>query len=180
MSSGTGSPRVLLGRIAGAHGIKGDVLIRSFTGDPAAVAAYGPLQDQSGSRRLAIRVLRVTEKGVVARIEGIGDRTAAETLKGLELYAERSQLPMAGEREYYHSDLIGLRAVDTRGQPVGEVVAVQNFGAGDLIEIRLDGGRATELVPFTDAFVPMVDVACGRIVVDLPHEAPDDAGEDQP
>lgn len=162
--------RVLLGRVAGAHGIRGDVTIRTFTADPAAIGAYGPLSDTSGALSLDIRVVRVTEKGVVARIKGIADRSAAERLKGVELYAERARLPAAQAREFYHADLIGLAAVDPQGRAVGEVVAVQNFGAGDLLEIRLAGSAATDLIPFTDAFVPDVDLPGGRVVVAMPAE----------
>jgi 16S rRNA processing protein RimM len=163
-----GGPRVLLGRIAGAHGIKGDVAIRSFTADPAAIASYGPLSDAAGARSFGLRVVRVTDKAVIVRIEGVVDRTAAEALKGVELYVDRARLPAAGEREFYHADLIGLAAVDADGRAIGEVVAVQNFGAGDLIEIRMAGLRETEFIPFNDAFVPSVDVAGGRIVVAMP------------
>lgn len=166
--------RVLLGHISSAHGIQGDVLIKTHTASPESISAYGPLSDASGGRLFEIRIVRVTSKGVVARIKGVADRTAAEALRGVELFAERSQLPETGEHEYYHSDLVGLTAVDGEGRMVGEVIAVQNFGAGDLVEIRLTGSRASELIPFTDAFVPDVDIAGGKIVVSMPLEAEDD------
>jgi len=166
--------RVLLGRVVGAHGIRGDVLIRSHTGEPEAIARYGALTDAEGRRGYKVKVVRVTPKGVIARFEGVVDRTAAEQLKGLELYAERRRLPPTAEREFYHADLIGLAVVDVEGHALGEVASVQNFGAGDLIEIRLAGRRATELVPFTDAFVPDVDVSNGRMVVNMPVEPEDD------
>ena len=114
--------------------------------------------------------MRVTPKGVIARIEGIGDRTDAEMLKGLKLFVDRSRLPPAKEGEFYQTDLIGLRVEDRDGQPIGTVAAVQNYGAGDLLEIRLEGKHKTELVPFTDSFVPLVDIAGGRVVVALPSE----------
>lgn len=168
MSKEDSQPRVLLGHISGAHGIKGDVLIKSHTAQPESIGNYGPLTDAGGVRRLDVRVLHVTGKGIVARIKGVSDRTAAEKLKGTELYADRRQLPEPEEGEFYHADLIGLAAVDAGGKAIGEIVAVHNFGAGDLIEIRLAGSRATELIPFTNAFVPSVDVAARIAEVVMP------------
>jgi 16S rRNA processing protein RimM len=159
---------VLLGRIVAAHGVRGDVLIKSFTAEPAAIASYGPLEDADRRRRFDVQVVRVSPKGVVARIAGVTDRNAAEALKGVELYVPRERLPEAEQDAYYHADLIGLRAVDEDGSVIGEVVAVADYGAGDLLEIRPEGSRRTELVPFTSAFVPEVDLARGRIVVRLP------------
>ena len=117
---------------------------------------------------------RATAKGVVARLKGIGDRTAAEALKGVELYVDRDRLPAAAEGEFYHADLIGLAAVDPEGRQIGEIVAVQNFGAGDLLEIRLAGSGKTELVPFTEATVPEVDIAAGRAMVAMPAASNDE------
>jgi 16S rRNA processing protein RimM len=162
--------RVLLGQVTGAHGIRGEVLIRTYTAAPEGIAAYGPLSDAAGARQFRIAVVRVTAKGVVARIGGVADRTAAEALRGTALYVGRDRLPAAAEGEFYHADLIGLAAVAPDGGAIGEVVAVQNFGGGDLIEVRIAGSGATELVPFTDAFVPEVDLDGRRIVVVLPVE----------
>lgn len=159
--------RILLGRIAAAHGIRGEVLIKTFTERPEDIAAYGPLDD-GGGRTLKIEALRVTPKGVVARIAGIGDRNAAEALKGAALYVDRARLPAPDEGEFYHADLIGLAAVDPEGRPVGEIVGVHNHGAGDLLELRLAQSGETQLVAFTDALVPEVDLAGGRVVVRLP------------
>ena len=159
---------VLLGRIAAAHGVRGDVLIKSFTAEPAAIASYGPLEDADRHRRFDVRVVRVTPKGVVARIAGIADRNAAEALKGVDLYVPRERLPEAEQDAYYHADLIGLAAYAEDGSLLGHVVAVADYGAGDLLEIRLQPSGRTELVPFTSAFVPEVDLARGRIVVRLP------------
>jgi 16S rRNA processing protein RimM len=160
--------RICLGRIAGAHGLDGAVLIRSFTAEPSAIAAYGALRDGSG-RRFEIKVRRVTPKGVVARIEGVTDRTAAEALKGLDLYVERSALPQADEDEFYYADLIGLSVETQDGNRIGIVSRIDNFGAGDIIEVTLDGGGA-RLLPFTRQVVLMVDVAGRRVVVDPPIE----------
>lgn len=163
------SRRVLLGRIAGAHGIRGEVLIKTFTAAPEDIGAYGPLTDADGARSYRIESARATQKGVVARIEGVGDRNAAEALKGVELFVARERLPDVAEGEFYHDDLIGMAAVDADGTQIGEVIAVQNFGAGDLLEIRLAGSGKTELVPFTDDAVPEVDVAGRRVVVVMPR-----------
>jgi 16S rRNA processing protein RimM len=161
--------RVLLGHIAGAHGIKGDVLVNTYTGEPQNIAAYGPLSDETGQRTFTLRVRRVTAKGVIASIDGIEDRTAAEALKGTRLHVERDKLPRTTDDEYYHADLIGLSAVASDGTPVGTVSAVHNFGAGDLIEIARPGSRRTELLPFTEAFVLEVDLNGGRLIVKLPE-----------
>lgn len=168
------SQRVLLGQIVGAHGIRGHVLIRTYTAAPEDIAGYGALQNEAGDRSYRISVQSVTEKGAIARITGITDRTAAEALKGTRLYVDRDRLPATETNEFYRADLIGLSAVSPAGDVIGEVVAVENYGAGDIIEVRLAGSRRTELVPFTDAFVPAVDLAAGRIVVVLPTASDDD------
>ncbi len=172
------SDTILLGRITGAHGIQGDVLVHSFAAEPADIAAYGPLSDKSGARQFRLRVLRMTPKGaVIARIAGVADRNAAEALKGVELYVARKKLPQPDDGEFYHADLIGLAAVAPEGSALGEIIAVHNFGAGDLIEIRMAGTNATELVPFNDRYVPTVDLATRRAVVVMPVSAPEGGDE---
>jgi 16S rRNA processing protein RimM len=159
--------RVLVGAIVGAHGVRGQVRIRCFTEEPSAVTAYGPLSDESGSRSFQATVMGRIKDGVIARIDGIADRAAAEALRGLRLYVPRSALPAIAADEYYRVDLIGLRAELADGTSFGRVSDVRNFGAGDLLEIeRTDG--ATELLPFADRNVPVVDIAAGRVVVDPP------------
>jgi 16S rRNA processing protein RimM len=167
------SARILLGRITGAHGTRGDVVIHTYTRVAEDIGAYGPLSDAAGTRRFEIESARTTSKGVVARIAGVADRTAAEALKGVELFVPRDRLPAAAEGEFYHADLIGLSAVDPSGSAIGEIVAVANYGAGDLLEIRLAGGKI-ELIPFTEACVPEVDVAARRAVVVMPSHIGDD------
>lgn len=157
-----------MAQIGAAHGIRGEVRLKSFTADPLAVAGYGPLESEDGSRRFRITGLRPAKDMLIARIEGVTDRTAAERLRNLRLYVRRSRLPPPAEDEFYHADLIGLAVFDKGGLRLGAVVAVQNFGAGDLLEIRLESGGATALLPFTKAAVPEVDIAGGRIVVDPP------------
>ncbi|MGQ0663734.1 MAG: ribosome maturation factor RimM [Pseudomonadota bacterium] len=155
---------MLVGEIGGAHGVKGEVRIKSFTVDPAGLAAYGPLADQSGSRRFTVRVRGRTRGLVIARLDGVGDREAAERLKGVRLYVPRSALPPPGREEWYCADLEGLQVEAADGARIGRVRAVRNFGAGDLLEI--DRGAGAEMwLPFTKATVPVVDVEGGRIVV---------------
>lgn len=172
--------KVLLGIIAGAHGIRGEVTLRTFTGAPADIAAYGPLTGKDGKGAFKVRVVRVTPKGVIARIQGVEDRNAAEALKGVELYVDRARLPKTDEAEFYHADLIGLEARDAEGARIGAIVNVANFGAGDLLEVRLTGAKDTEFIPFTNACVPEVDVAEGFAVIVSPPMTgePEPAAED--
>lgn len=171
---------VLLGRIAGAHGIRGEVRINSFTAAPEDIAAYGPLTDGRGRDFVIERVRTVKGMAVAAQIAGVRDRAAAEALRGADLFVERARLPEPDEDEWYYEDLIGLEAVTAGGESVGRVQAVQNFGAGDLLEIRVPGARQTLLVPFTKAAAPLVDIKGGRIVIDLPEtleaEEPESGG----
>ncbi len=170
--------RVLLGKIVGAQGLKGEVVVHAYTEAPEDVAAYGPLSSADGARSYELKVVRVAEKGVIARISGVGDRTAAERLKGTELWIDRGRLPEPEADEFYHADLIGLAAVDPDGAEIGRVVGVQNYGAGDLIEVRLAGGKRTELVAFTPAFVPEVNLEKRQVVVVLAgSETEDEGGE---
>ena len=159
--------RALVGEIVGVHGIEGLLRVRTHTADPLDVAAYGPVTAEPGGRSFALEAVREVKGGVVvARVPGISDRTAAEGLKGLRLYVQRSALPAPEEEEFYHADLEGLRAELGDGAVLGRVRRVINYGAGDVLEIDADG--TSVLVPFTRAVVPVVDVAGGRVVVDPP------------
>ena len=166
--------RILLGRIVAAHGIRGDVLVRTYTDTAEAIGSYGALTDAEGRGSFRLRVVRVTAKGVVAHLAGVSDRNGAEALAGTDLYLARAQLPAAEEGDFYHADLIGLAAVAADGAEVGRIVGVHNFGAGDLIEVALGGSRRTELIPFTAEFVPEIDLARRIAVVELPMPADDD------
>lgn len=171
-----GASLVLLGRVSAAQGLRGEVRVTSFTEDPEGIAAYGPLTDQNG-RSFTIESLRVIKGGVLAvRLAGVEDRGTAEKLKGTELYVDKSRLPATDDNEWYWDDLIGLRAQSPGGEEIGEIVAVQNYGAGDLLEIRPAGTRQTVLVPFTEAAVPEVDISQGCLTVILPEEF-DEPGE---
>jgi 16S rRNA processing protein RimM len=158
---------ILVGRIAAAHGVRGLVKLQSFTGDPASIGRYGPLVDATGKRRFEVTVQHSVKGGVIARIAGVADRTAAEKLRGTELYMRRAALPEPAEGEFYHADLVGLAVELADGRPFGRVRAVENFGAGDLLAIDRPG-RSQVSLPFTDRAVPVVDLERGRIVVDPP------------
>lgn len=155
--------RVLLGVVAAPHGVRGLVRIRSYTENPMAVAAYGPLSDESGKKEYRVEALSAARDAVLARIEGVADRTSAEALRGLRLYVERERLPQTSEREWYEADLIGLAAVGTDGRDWGKVVAFHDFGAGSVMEVT--GGV---MLPFTDEAVPEIDLSGGKVVVDPP------------
>lgn len=170
--------RILLGEVGAAHGIRGEVVIRSYTAAPEDIAAYGRLEDRYGKPLPTLTVVRVTQKGVICRFEGVGDRTSVEKMRGTELWIARDRLPAPASGDYYHSDLIGLDAVSPAGERLGTVIAVANFGAGDLLEIRLSGATHTQYVPFTDACVPAVDIAGGKAVIDMPVLVGDEQGED--
>jgi 16S rRNA processing protein RimM len=160
--------RVCVAQIGAAHGIRGEVRLRSFTEDPMAVTSYGPLESEDGTRRFIIKALRPAKDHFVAQFEGVADRGAAEKLTNLRLYVSRDRLPPIEEDDtFYHADLVGLAAVTPDGAPLGTVTAVLNFGAGDLIEIKPASGEPL-LVPFTDTAVPEVDIKAGRIVVNPP------------
>jgi 16S rRNA processing protein RimM len=160
--------RVLLGEFGAAQGLKGEVRIRSFTADAAAIAGYGPLEDEAGNP-VEIESVRVTPKALIARVKGVSTREAAEALTGTRLYLPRTRLPAREEEEWYHADLIGLEALDSEGKPLGAIVAIHNFGAGDLLEMKPLSGGATVLVPFTRDTVPEIDVEGGRLILNLPE-----------
>ena len=161
--------RVLLGVVAAPHGVRGLVRIRSFTDDPMAIASYGELSDEMGKTRYRVEALSTVKGAVLARIEGVADRTAAQAIRGLRLYVERERLPATGEREWYEADLIGLLAVGRDGRDWGKVIAFHDFGAGRAMEIS--GGSASRnsvMLPFTDEAVPEVDIEGGKVVVEPP------------
>jgi 16S rRNA processing protein RimM len=164
--------RICVAQFGAPHGVRGEVRLKSFTADPAAVAQYKPLQTEDGKQTFAIESLRPVKDGMlVVRLCGVTDRNAAEALRNLRLYVDRDRLPPPEEGEFYHTDLVGLAAVTTDGNLFGKVVAIHNFGAGDLIEIAPEGGGPTELLPFTQAVVPKVDIAAGHVIVVPPTAA---------
>jgi 16S rRNA processing protein RimM len=170
------SSQICVARIGAAHGVRGAVKLWTFTEDPLAVKRYGPLTTRDGARQFEIATAREAKGHLVATLKGIATRDEAERLNGVELYIAREKLPDTDEDEYYHADLIGLAAVNTADEPIGRVIAIHNFGAGDIIEIAPPHG-ATMLLPFTNAVVPTVDLGGGRVVIELPQEVD---GDDSP
>ena len=168
---------ICVARIGAAHGVRGAVKLWTFTEDPFAVKEYGPLTTKDGARQFEVTHVREARDHLVATLKGIATREDAERLNGIELYIARDKLPATEEDEYYHADLIGLAAVNTANEPLGRVTAIHNFGAGDIIEIAPTQGGPTMLLPFTNAVVPTVDLAGGRVVIELPQEID---GDDAP
>jgi 16S rRNA processing protein RimM len=160
--------RVCLGAVAGAFGVRGEVRLKSFCAEPQAIAGYGPLETEDGSRSFDLTITRSLQGAFAARLSGVADRDAAEALRGTRLYAPRDRLPPTGDDEFYHADLIGLAVLDAGGGALGRVRAVHDHGAGDLLEIERAGGRDSVLLPFTRATVPTVDLASGRLIADPP------------
>ncbi|HET9573980.1 MAG TPA: ribosome maturation factor RimM [Methyloceanibacter sp.] len=156
--------RVLLGEIGAAQGLKGEVRLHSFTEEEEAITAYGPLEDETG-HVIEIEALRATPKALIARVKGVTTREGAEALTGTKLYIPRSRLPEREEEEWYHAELIGLAALDRDGVTIGRVVAIQNFGAGDLLELAPANGGPTVLIPFTRETVPEIDVEGERLTL---------------
>ncbi len=163
------SAPVCVARIGAAHGVRGAVKLWTFTEDPLAVKHYGPLMTKDGARQFEVTSARAAKGHLVATLKGVATREDAERLNGVELYVARDQLPATDDDEYYHADLIGLAAVNAANEPLGRVIAIHNFGAGDIIEIAPPHGP-TLLLPFTNAVVPSVDLAGGRVVIELPAE----------
>ena len=150
--------------IGAAHGIRGELRVKTFTGDPLALGDYGPLYAKDG-RAFEIEEIRPSGEIVVVRFKGVRDRTVAEALTGTELFVDRSMLPAEEEDEFYHADLVGLVVCDETGGDAGKVTAVQNFGGGDILEVTL-GVRQGVLIPFTGAAVPEIAISAGFIRID--------------
>ncbi|MCJ2035078.1 ribosome maturation factor RimM [Methylobacterium sp. J-068] len=163
-----------MGEFGRAHGLNGEVRLKSYTGDPQAIATYGPLIGGDGRR---VELTEVRQAGgaapdlLVARVKGVADRTGAESLNRLALYLPRERLgAVADEDEFFTADLVGLTVVDPDGTVLGTVADVPNYGGGDLLEIKPALGGATALLPFTKTFVPTLDIAGGRVVIDPPED----------
>jgi len=168
--------QICVARIGAAHGVRGAVKLWTFTEDPLAVKHYGPLSTKDGARQFEVTHVREAKDHLVATLKGVASREDAERLNGIELYIARDKLPETDEDEYYHADLIGLAAVNAANEAIGRVIAIHNFGAGDIIEIAPASGP-TLLLPFTNAVVPTVDLANRRVVIELPEEID---GDDAP
>ena len=173
----TKDARICVARIGAAHGVRGEVKLWPFTQDPMAVLQYGPLSTRDGARQFEVARARVAKDHLVAVLKGVATREDAERVNGIELYIAREKLPATEAGEYYHADLIGLRAIDAQGETIGTVLAIHNFGAGDIIEIAPAQGP-TLLLPFTNTVVPTVDIAAGHVVIAMPPEIEGDSPQD--
>jgi 16S rRNA processing protein RimM len=178
----TAKTLVIVGKITGVHGVKGQVKVKSFTGDPHAIGDYGPLAAGDDGPMLEIVHMQPHKDVFLVQFAGIDGREEAESLKGLELSVPRDVLPKAREGEFYFSDLAGLAVRDKAGKSVGRVLEVVNFGGGDLLDIAFEGHAKSEFLPFNEATVPVVDLAGGFLVVDPPDwmfEGDDSKGDDK-
>ena len=170
--------RICVGIVTGPHGLKGDVKLKSYPENPKDVAAFGPVTDKSGERQFDIRILSANQKGLVVELSGVRGREAAEAIRGTELYMVRDLLPELEEDEFYYSDLVGLVVEDINGAAIGTVSLVDNYGAGEIIEVDLkDGG--TEMYPMSREVVPTIDLKNGRVVINPPAEIFADADHDK-
>ncbi|GGO34749.1 ribosome maturation factor RimM [Gemmobacter aquaticus] len=165
----TNPDRVCVGAIAGAFGVQGEVRLKSFCAEPAAIADYGPLFTEDGSRSFKVKLTRPLSGGLGARLSGVATKEEADALKGTNLYADRARLPRLPDDEFYHADLIGLEVRDPGGAVIGRVLAVHNHGAGDILEIHVPVRKGAVLLPFTFANVPTVDLSAGILIADLPE-----------
>lgn len=161
--------RICVAKIGAAHGVRGEVRLWPFTEDPLAVLRYGALETKDGARKLEVASARVVKDHLVAKLKGVDDRDEAEKLNNIELYVARALLPKTDAGEFYHADLIGLAAVSLGGEAIGKVIAVHNYGAGDILEIAPEHGP-TLLLPFSNAVVPKVDIESGTLTIDPPGE----------
>ena len=161
--------RICVGAIAGSFGLQGEVRLKSFCSTPEAIATYGALTTEDGSRSFTVKLTRPVAGGLGARIAGISTKEQADALKGISLFADRTKLPALPDDEFYYTDLIGMAVHDTGGVLIGTLQAVHNHGAGDLLEIMGQGMKTALLLPFTREAVPTVDLAARRLVADLPE-----------
>ena len=170
---------VFVAAIAGAHGVKGEARVKTFTDDPEAAFSYGPFMDETGKARFTPKTWKPVKDGFIVRFAERFGREEIQALKSTRLYIPRSALPGLEEEEYYHADLIGLSVEGLDGAPMGRIRAIHDFGGGDLLEIEATPDRkGTWLLPFTLAFAPKVDLAKGVIVIDPPEEV--ESGEARP
>ncbi len=171
--------KICLGAIAGAHGVKGEVKIKTFTQQPQDIASYGPLQNEDGDKTFSIVRFRPDKIGVVATIEGIRGRDDAQRLKGTRLYVKREALPQVEEETWYHADLMGLKVRDKDDKEYGVVIGVYDFGAGDMVEVAPNFGEESLFIPFTRDAVPIVNIKQGFIVAEPIEIIADDRPDEE-
>lgn len=160
--------KICVGAIGGAYGVRGELRVKSFCAVPEDLESYSPLTSEDGSRTFHLALVRPVKNGFVARVVEVTSKEEADALKGVQLFADRDQLPSLPDDEYYHTDLMGLEVLDTGGTLLGTVKQVLDHGAGDLLEVQRPGSSETVLLPFTLAAVPTVDLAAKRIIADPP------------
>jgi len=165
---------VCVGAVTGSFGVRGEARVKSFCAEPSAIANYGPLTSEDGATAYTITLIRPVKGGFAARLGGIKTKEQADDIKGVRLYAPRDALPKLPDDEFYHADLIGLEVFDTGGNKLGRINAVHDHGGGDLLEIIGPNINGAQLVSFTGATVPTVDIAANRVIVDLPDQSADD------
>jgi len=168
---------ICVGAIMGAFGVRGEVRLKSFCAEPSAIETYSPLVAESGES-YEVKLVRSVKGGFGARLTNVQDKEAADALRGTKLYARREDLPNLPDDEYYHSDLIGLAVLDTGGAKLGKVTSVQDFGAGDILEVAGKGLKEPAMLPFTLANVPTVDLSAGKIIADPPEGLFPDSKDD--
>lgn len=161
--------KICVGVIGGAYGVRGELRIKSFCAVGEDIEAYSPLSSEDGKSAFHLAIIRPIKNGFAARIAEVGTKEEADALRGVQLFAERTQLPSLPDDEYYHADLVGLQVRDTGGATLGAIKTVLDHGAGDILEIQLEGSSETVLLPFTLALVPTVDLASGTIIADPPE-----------
>jgi 16S rRNA processing protein RimM len=161
--------KVCVGAIVGAFGVKGDVRLKSFCADPSAIASYGALTTEDGTRSFTLTLGPAVAQGFAGRLSGVTTKEAADALRGVRLFVDRDRLPDPSDDEFYHADLIGLLVLDTGGAELGRIKAVLNHGASDILEVTMPGQSGVVLIPFTRAIVPTVDLSRGCVIVDPPE-----------
>ena len=166
--------KVCLGAIVGVHGIRGEVKVKSFSSDEKNLTRYGLLSNDKGDKRFELKIVGHSKELLRCKIKGVDDRTTAETLIGTGLYIDRALLPELKDEEFYHTDLIGLEVKNSSSEVLGQVNALYNFGAGDILEIKMNNG-SLEMVPFTKSFVPVINIKDGYIIVEMIHFVEDEA-----
>jgi 16S rRNA processing protein RimM len=161
--------KICVGAIGGAYGVRGELRVKSFCAVAEDIENYSPLTSEDGSRQFHLAILRPIKNGFAARIAEVATKEEADALKGMQLFADRAQLPSLPDDEFYYNDLIGLEVYDSGGELLGRVKTVLDHGAGDLLEVQRPGSSETVLLPFTQAAVPTVDLAAGKIIADPPE-----------
>jgi len=165
----TAQKQILIGKILTAHGVRGFVKLRCFLEDPHDIEEYSPIVDAKG-KAYKISLKNPVKGDWVASLDGVTDRNVAETLRGLELFISRDQLPETEDGEIYIEDLVGLTCINSEGEKLGEVIDFQNFGAGDLIEIRPKDGGKTYYLPMVEPYVGEFDLEKGTILIEPAEE----------